>query len=265
MEKRLRMSNKTNPDSWDIREVEKAGKGLSMQAVTLSHRYISNGALKMQFVRDVDRFEQCLVNDFKSGKKSKETVFKELRKERQSLIDQGSLIAQKGIGFIAGVMQVTAGAGICYFSAASLCLIGGTMAAHGVNNIYENGKYFWDGDENATGLVREGYQHTAEFFGYSKSHGDIAYYGADLAMSAYGIVAKTTTVKNAAEAYQIATKPNLKPMLWARTPKAKQFKLFRYSSEDYLRGYQAMSKGALSTEALADGYTLNSIKQELSK
>nr|MBF4333265.1 hypothetical protein [Vibrio anguillarum] len=85
------MRNQTAPDTWDIREVEKAGKGLTMQAVTLSHRYISNGGLKMQFVRDVDRFEQCLVNDFKNGKKNKETVFKELRKERQNLMDQGAL------------------------------------------------------------------------------------------------------------------------------------------------------------------------------
>ncbi len=259
------MRNKNTPDSWDVREVEKAGKGLTMQAVTLSHRYLSNGGLKMQFVRDVDRFEQCLVNDFKSGRKDKDTVFKELKKERQSLMDQGSLIAQKGIGFIAGVMQLTAGAGICYYSAAYFCSIGGSMMAHGMNNMYENGKYFWDGDENAMGIVREGYQHAAESLGYSKSYGDIAYYSADLAMSAYGVVSKTTTTKNAAEVYQIASKPNLKPMLWANTAKAKQFKLFRYSSEDYLRGYQAMSKGALTAEALADGYTLKTIKQELSK
>ncbi|WP_329604829.1 MULTISPECIES: DUF4225 domain-containing protein [Vibrio] len=148
------------------------------------------------------------------------------------------------MGFIAGVMQVTAGAGICYASATTLCLIGAPMMAHGANNMYENGKYFWDGDENATGLVREGYQYAAESLGYSKSYGDIAYYGADLDMSAYGLAAKSTTAKDAAEAYQIASKPNLKAMPWTKTPKAKQFKLFRYSSEDYLRGYQAMSKGA---------------------
>lgn len=259
------MRNQAAPQPWDIREVEKAGKGLTLQAVTLSHRYISNGGLKMQFVHDVDRFEQCLVNDFKNGKKSKETVFKELRKERQSLMDQGALIAKKGAGFIAGVMQVAAGAGICYYSATSLCSIGGVMMAHDTNNMYENGKYFWDGDENATGLVREGYQHAAESLGYSKSHGDIAYYGTDLALSAYGAIAKTTTAKNAAEAYQIAAKPNLKPMPWTSTPKAKQFKLFRYSSEDYLRGYQASSRLSLGVGALSDGVTAYSLYEEVQK
>lgn len=259
------MRNQTAPDSWDIREVEKAAKGLTMQAVTLSHRHISNGGLKMQFVREVDRFEQCLVNDFKSGKKDKETVFQELQKEKQSLIEQGDLILKKGIGFVAGVMQLTTGAGICYASAAALCFIGGPMMVHGTNNLYENGKYFWDGDENATGPVRKVYQHAAESLGYSKSHGDIAYYGADLALSAYGLLAKTNTAKNAAEAYQIASKPNLNPMPWTRASKAKQFKLFRYSSEDYLRGYQAMSKGSLMTEVVADQYTLRAIKLETSK
>lgn len=259
------MRNQTAPGSWDIREVEKAAKGLTMQAVTLSHRHISNGGLKMQFVREVDRFEQCLVNDFKSGKKDKETVFQELQKEKQSLIDQGDLIFKKGIGFVAGVMQLTAGAGICYASAAALCFIGGPMMAHGTNNLYENGKYFWDGDENATGPVRKGYQHAAESLGYSKSHGDIAYYGADLALSAYGLLAKTNTAKNAAEAYQVASKPNLNPMPWTRTPKAKQFKLFRYSAEDYLRGYQASSRLSLKAELSSDAITAYGLYDEVKK
>ncbi|WP_342607366.1 hypothetical protein [Vibrio tritonius] len=70
------MRDTNKPDTWNVREVEKAGKGLTMQAVMLSHRYISNGSFKMQFVREVDRFEQCFVNDFKNGKKDKATVFK---------------------------------------------------------------------------------------------------------------------------------------------------------------------------------------------
>jgi len=259
------MRNQTAPGSWDIREVEKAAKGLTMQAATLSHRYISDGGLKMQFVREVDRFEQCLVNDFKSGKKDKETVFKELQKEKQSLIEQGNLILKKGIGFIAGVMQVTTGAGICYASAAALCFIGGPMMAHGSNNLYENGKYFWDGDKDAVGFVRQGYQNTAEFLGYSKSHGDIAYYGADLALSAYGVLAKTNTAKNASEAYQIASKPNLNPMPWTRARKAKQFKLFRYSAEDYLRGYQASSRISLITGTISDGMTADTLYRETQK
>ena len=155
---------------------------------------------------------------------------------------------------------------MCYASAATLCFIGGPMAAHGMNNIYENGKYFLDGDTNATGLVRKGYQNTAEYFGYSKSHGDIAYYGLDLTMSAYGALAKTKTIKDASNAHQIASKsPNLKPMPWTSTRKAKQFKLFRYSSEDYLRGYQASSRLSLGAGALSDSVTAYSLYKETQK
>lgn len=95
--------------------------------------------------------------------------------------------------------------------------------------------------------------------GSSSSHGDFAYYGADLALSAYGALAKTTTIKNAANAKQIASKPNLHFIPWTRTRKAKQFKLFRYSSEDYLRGYKTTSKEALLNGALSDGFTLQAL------
>ena len=73
--------NKKEPDAWDVREVEKAGKGLTMQAVTLANRHISNGILKNHFIRDVDRFEQCLVNDFKNGKKTKKPFLKNSEKK----------------------------------------------------------------------------------------------------------------------------------------------------------------------------------------
>lgn len=55
---------------------------------------------------------------------------------------------------------------------------------------------------------------------------------------------------------------NLKPIPWKNTPKVKQFKLFRYSTEDYLRGYQAMSKSALGAEIGADYYNIDSMIKE---
>ena len=66
-----KVNKQKTPSQWDIREVEKAGKDLTMQAVSLSSRHISDGRLRMRFIRDVERFEQCLVSDFKNGKKDK--------------------------------------------------------------------------------------------------------------------------------------------------------------------------------------------------
>jgi hypothetical protein len=54
-------------------------------------------------------------------------------------------------------------------------------------------------------------------------------------------------------------------MPWTSTPKAKQFKLFRYSSEDYLRGYQASSRLSLGVGALSDGVTAYSLYEEVQK
>nr|MBF4391636.1 hypothetical protein [Vibrio anguillarum] len=60
--------------------------------------------------------------------------------------------------------------------------------------------------------------------------------------------------------------PNLLPLkpvqTWNRRQHAKRFKLFRYSSEDYLRGYQATSKAALGAEALGDAATLEQLYKE---
>ena len=259
------MGVRAKPSSYDIAVVRKAGKGLTMQATSLANRHIRSGVLKNQFVREIDRFEQCLVNDVERGKKTKEQALTEMKREQSSLMEQSSLIASKGIGVIAGAMQVAAGGAICIYSAASLCSIGALLVAHGANNMYENGKYFVDGEEDATGLVREAYQGAAEFAGYPKSYGNMAYYGVDLALSGYGVFAKTTTVKNAAETYQIVSKTNLKPMPWTKSPKAKQLKLFRYSAEDYLRGYQASSRLSLGAESVSDSFTTYSLYKEVRK
>ncbi len=253
------------PDRHDLAEVRKAGKGLTMQAVTLSNRHIKSGYLKHQFIREIDRFEQCLVNDFERGKKSKAEVMKALKKEQYSLVEQSSLITKKGIGFIAGVMQVVAGGGLCYASATTLCFIGAPMVVHGANNVYENGKYFVDGDEDATGYIRKGYQHAAEFVGYSKNHGNMAYYGVDLGLSAYGAFAKTKTVKDAAEKNQFLSESISKWLPWRKTRKAKQFKLYSYSAEDYLRGYQASSRLSLGFGSINDGITAYSLYEETEK
>lgn len=170
--------------NWDIREAEKAGKALTMHAVSLSSRFLTNGTLKCQFIREVDRYEQHLVNEFKSGHKCKQVLFKELRKERHNLIEQGKLITQKGVPFIARAMQMMPRTGMSYVSATSMCFIGGQLIDHCMSVIQENEEKFFD---EAI--------HSKEIF-----------------------------------------QPQLKPMLWTQTEKAKYFKLFRYCSEEYLRG-----------------------------
>lgn len=44
-------------------------------------------------------------------------------------------------------------------------LVGSLLMAHGVNNVYENGRNLWDGGTNAEGPVREAYQGAAKIYG----------------------------------------------------------------------------------------------------
>lgn len=81
----------------------------------------------------------------------------------------------------------------------------------------------------------------------TSSKSTVAYYGVDLALSGYGLAAKSTTLKAPVNA-------------WNKLPHARRFKLFRYSSEDYLRGYQAMRKPALGIEMGADYSSIKAIR-----
>ncbi|TVO31581.1 DUF4225 domain-containing protein [Vibrio algivorus] len=264
---------KKEPDYYDQGVVRKASKDVTMQASIVGSRHIKSGVYRARFIKDVDNWGQCLVNDFNQGKKSKEEVLSAFKKEKRNLMEQATLISTKGIGFIAGTMMVIGSAATCYASAATLCAFAAPVLAHGMNNMYENGKYFWDGDENATGWVRQGYQEAAKAVGFDKKYGDVAYYSADLFMSAKGVFGVSNTLKPLNEARQLSSFKPITPInihaplrpnySWTKYAKAKQFKLFRYSTEDYLKGYQAASKVSLGTEAASDGLTLNSIYQEV--
>lgn len=271
------MVNNNRPDYYEEAIVRQAAKGVTMQASTLGSLYIKDGVYRSKFIRDVDRWGQCLVNDYNNGNKSKEEVLTAFKKERNSLIEQGKVVAQKGAGFVAGVMMIIGSTVTCVESVGSLCAVATPVLAHGFNNVYENGKYFYDGDANATGWVRDFYQKVAISAGNFlvsngedwRRYGDIAYYGVDLSMSVYGVLAKSSTLipislKNTFSGYRPIPKININNSMqmntsWTRYAKAKKFKLFRYSSEDYLRGYQASAKFSLLVEAGGDEGTIESL------
>lgn len=244
------MNNKVN--SHDLWEVQAASKQLNTTASTLMHKHITNGALKLKFSQTVALHGKCLMQDFEQGKKTKREVLQEIKNEERSLWDQSKEITFKGIGLVAGVMQFVGGGGICYASAGTMCVIlGAPLMAHGVNNVYENGRYFIDGNADHVGLVRQSYRGVAGKLGYDESYGDVAYYGVDLGLSVGGLVSRSATLKPVES--------------WNQLPHAKRFKLFRYSAEDYLRGYQAASHPALLTEAGADVVTLDALHSELNR
>lgn len=231
--------NRVNPH--DLWEVQAASKQLNMVASTLMNKHISNGSLKLKFSQSVALHGKCLVNDFEEGRKDKIKVLREIKKEERNLWEQSQLIAEKGVGFVAGVMQIASGTGMCFASIGSMCAFGTMLIAHGSNNIYENGRYFLDGNENHIGLIRQGYRNIAEFAGYDASYGDIAYSVIDLGLSAKVIWGRSTKVKP--------------PTSGNFFKDSKKFKLLSYTAEDYLRGYQATSNYALGFGVMADSMT----------
>lgn len=225
------------PGSCDYWLVSEAARSLGSQACTLGARHIQDGTLRLQFGREVSYYAKSIVDAVAQGEKSPEQALKDLKNEQSSLLSQSLEVAKKGVGAIAGALQFAAGAGICYGSAGTLCLLAGTpLMLHGANNVYENGRNLWEDRSDTQGPVRKGYQEAAELIGAGEFEGNMAYGVVDLGLSVYGVAGQV-----------------LKPDAW---------RLFRYIRADYIRGYEKASKSALSLEALSDAITINSMYEE---
>jgi len=234
------LKNSCEPSSCDYWAVSKAAGNLTNQACTLASRHIKDGTLRLQFNREVSYYARGIVNDVAQGRKSAEQGLKEIKNEQSSLLSQSWEIAKKGAGAVAGGMQILTGAGICYGSAGTLCLIGGIpMMAHGANNVYENGRNLLERRTDTEGPTRKFYQVIAKGFGKSEREGNIAYGTADIATSVYGLFRHT-----------------LKPDAW---------RLFRYIKTDYVRAYSNMGPSSLTLEAHTNFQTVKQIQQEIEK
>lgn len=218
------------PSSYDFWTVSQAASYLTNQACTLGARHIKDGTLRLQFNREVAYYARSIVHDVEQGKKSPEQGLKDIKNEQNNLLSQSWEVAKKGAGAIAGAMQIVTGAGICYGSAGTLCLMAGVpIMAHGANNVYENGRNLLEGRSDTQGPVRKGYQGVAKMMGGGAFEGDIAYGAVDLGMSAYSVGRLV-----------------LKPDAW---------RLFRYIRTDYVRAYKNTSVGAFAVDRTGDAIT----------
>jgi Protein of unknown function (DUF4225) len=132
-----------------------------------------------------------------------------------------------GIAVIVGGLQMVAGGGILLGSIASGNIIGTIVGAHlilnGASSISE-GVQRLRGNKNATGFMQDAYMGTAEFFGFERKTGMLAYYTADLTTSFYGVI-----------------KLSLKPDAW---------RLYKYIPSDYYRKINSMGKPALAIQGV---------------
>ncbi|AHG22634.1 hypothetical protein Z042_03460 [Chania multitudinisentens RB-25] len=152
----------------------------------------------------------------------------------------------KGIGVIAGLSQLIAGIPMAFGSAVTgvSAGLGVLLIAHGSNNVYENGQYFFTGEER-TGLVRDLYRYASNKAGYSDNSADIIYAGIDLSLSAKILFGKVA-VSNANS-------------LLGSANRSDTGRLFRAVNKDMLVGFKAMSKFSLLVELSGDAVTISGV------
>ena len=133
----------------------------------------------------------------------------------------------EAIGVVVGGVQFASGIG---FAAKATTFIGRFIGVHialnGLDAAAEN-IFKLKGNSDAVGFMKQGYMGTAEFLGFDRKVGLIAYHSVDMGTSLYGIF-----------------KLNLKPD--AR-------RLFRFIPEDYYRQINTMSRTALAFKFIGAG------------
>ncbi|UNK30724.1 DUF4225 domain-containing protein [Serratia plymuthica] len=133
----------------------------------------------------------------------------------------------EGIAVILGGMQLVAGLGIIAGSIATGNVIGTIVGTHLILNGASSsiaGIERLKGNKNATDFMQDAYMGAAEFFGFERKTGMLAYYATDLTTSFYGVI-----------------KLSLKPDAW---------RLYKYIPSDYYRKISNMGKAALAIQGI---------------
>lgn len=228
------------PTFHELWQVSQAAGKLTSQACTISARHLHDGITRSIFNREVAYYARSIVRDVEQGKKTVTEGLRAIKNEQRSLLNQSLEIGQKGIGIVAGALQMATGIGICYVSVGTLCLIAGVpLMAHGANNIYEGGRNLMTEQSDTVGPVRSAYQTAAFAMGHGEREANIAYGSVDIGLSVYGAVRHV-----------------LKPDAW---------RLFRYIPTDYARSYKTMTPTTLAAEAFTDFHTTKQIYEEAKK
>ncbi len=217
----------------------------------VSFNNIQDAFLRSRFESDVKEFAERNLTFIRSAKTDNECKegIDNLKMECYHLSSQDSMLSLKqakvyisakieehdkvigyvidGIAVVLGGMQMVAGGGILLSSLGSGNIVGTIVGAHlilsGVSSISE-GVQRLRGNNNATGPMQNVYMGAAEFLGFERKTGMLAYYAADLTTSFYGVI-----------------KLSLKADAW---------RLYRYLPTDYYRKISSMGRPALAIQGI---------------
>lgn len=210
------------------KQLKQSAIALTNHACTLSMQHIQDGMLRLQFNREVSYYAQGVVRDVEGGRKSAAEGVKALEDERDGLEKSTDALLQS-VGLAAGVLQVTGGVVMCVGSYGVGCGLGILTAAHGLNNIYENGTNLLEARTDSKGYVREFHHFVWKSYGGTELEGNMTYGALDLGLSGYGAFRKV-----------------LKPGAW---------RLYKYVETDYIRAYKTLNNRALMFDRSADAAT----------
>lgn len=217
----------------------------------VSFNNIQDAFLRSRFESDVKEFAERNLTFIRSAKTDNECKegIDNLKMECYHLSSQDSMLSLKqakvyisakieehdkvigyvidGIAVILGGMQVVAGLGIIAGSIATGNVVGTIIGAHLILNGASSsiaGVERLKGNENAIDFMQDAYMGTAEFLGFERKTGMLAYYAADLTTSFYGVI-----------------KLSLKADVW---------RLYRYLPADYYRKINSMGRPALAIQGI---------------
>lgn len=221
--------------------------------------HLKDGFTRMAFMADVNRFINQQLDVMRVSKSEPEckNCFDNLRREKENIALQDQMLRTKeanlyasieltesngiwhyvinGVGVVVSTLEVIAGIGIAFGASPTIAgsAFGALLITHGLNNLGESYNNLKDNRDDSVGLIRNGYIATAQFMGFSKEAGDLAYSVVDAGLSVYGLK-------------RFVLKEN-------------SWKLFYYLNTDYVRNIKTMSKPALAIEATSDSLVIKSI------
>lgn len=154
----------------------------------------------------------------------------------------------KGIGLIAGASQLVAGMATVIASRGRN-VAGYLLVSHGANNIYENGYFLINGEEDI-GPVRDLYRMLANKAGYDNRRADIVYGGVDLALSVHGLFFTKKLVSDRRSLMNYENGPDT-------------LRLYIALDSEFVMNVKTMGKLSLSLEILGDAVTISGIWDNL--
>lgn len=232
-------------------------KELSRVANSASLMHLKDGFVRMQFQDEISLFIREQLNKLSYAKTEDEfqACLNKLKSERENLqaedrmltsgeakltasvkvvaTEEGFSFTINAVGVVVGLGQAIVGMGLLFTLATPAGVVGAAYGAllvmHGINDAYESYGNIRNKRSDSRGFLKDSYMKSANFLGFDERIGELAYHGATMGLSWYGMT-------------RLVLRPGT-------------LSLFNHMPSDYVRHLSLMSKvdfgGELFTNLIA--------------